>query len=72
MEEGGGGKYTVVTDPRFPRPETNAEAAATPTSPWRRWKISLGFLLVYVEGVNVGKGGRGVPCPGHADWHCRA
>ena len=26
-------------------------------------------LLVYVEDVNVGKG---VPCPGHADWHCRA
>lgn len=33
--------YVVVMLPKFPSPETNAEAAATPTSRWRLWKISL-------------------------------
>ena len=33
--------YVVRTLPKLPSPETRAAAAATPTSPCRRWKISL-------------------------------
>src|SRR5687768_5012349 len=33
--------YVVVILPRFPSPDTRADAAATPTSRWRFWKISF-------------------------------
>lgn len=38
--------YVVKIDPRLPSPETSAEAAATPTSPCRGWKISLVHVMV--------------------------
>lgn len=37
--------YVVVMLPRFPRPDTSAEAAATPTSRWRRWNISFVHVM---------------------------
>ena len=37
--------YVVVILPRLPRPETRAEAAATPTSPCRRWNISFVHVI---------------------------
>lgn len=38
--------YVVRIDPKLPRPDTRADAAATPTSPWRCWKIWLVQVIV--------------------------
>lgn len=38
--------YVVMIEPRLPHPETTADAAATPTSPCRGWKISVVQVIV--------------------------